>query len=401
MQKKRKGVQRKPNLKFQYKVNRLIRHTTIRLVGDNVEPGVYDIRDAQRKANELSLDLVEISSKADPPVCTIVDFNKFLYEKKKKEKELKAKQVKTVIKEIRFTPNTDDHDFEFKAKHAEKFLQEGSKVKTYVQFKGRNIVFKDRGQIILLRFAQRLEEWGVPEQMPLLEGRRMFLFLTPKKTNKVKKVTPACGTLPGSLSSEPGFIGDRILSVLVPDEFLTWANNEYGSGDRKEYARAIAQVADPGDPKLQQFLKKHDYETSQDSLKGTAAGALQALLGIMAFLGLSFFVLATIIFLMAFELTIARARQEIDLLIQLGHTLPSLTYAVAGTFVPAVLGISTVSIGLLIVVVRLLSSKIVEQGLIIAPGIWWGVWLSAVIFVGATIGLSIWRIWRSLVALAR
>ena len=194
---------------------------------------------------------------------------------------------------------------------------------------------------------------------------------------------------------------DRILSVLVPDEFLTWANNEYGSGDRKEYARAIAQVADPGDPKLQQFLKKHDYETSQDSLKGTAAGALQALLGIMAFLGLSFFVLATIIFLMAFELTIARARQEIDLLIQLGHTLPSLTYAVAGTFVPAVLGISTVSIGLLIVVVRLLSSKIVEQGLIIAPGIWWGVWLSAVIFVGATIGLSIWRIWRSLVALAR
>ena len=164
---------------------------------------------------------------------------------------------------------------------------------------------------------------------------------------------------------------DRILSVLVPDEFLTWANNEYGSGDRKEYARAIAQVADPGDPKLQQFLKKHDYETSQDSLKGTAAGALQALLGIMAFLGLSFFVLATIIFLMAFELTIARARQEIDLLIQLGHTLPSLTYAVAGTFVPAVLGISTVSIGLLIVVVRLLSSKIVEQGLIIAPGIWW------------------------------
>ncbi len=187
MQKKRKGVQRKPNLKFQYKVNRLIRHTTIRLVGENVEPGVYDVRDAQRKANELGLDLVEISSKADPPVCTIVDFNKFLYEKKKKEKELKAKQVKTVIKEIRFTPNTDDHDFEFKAKHAEKFLQEGSKVKTYVQFKGRNIVFKDRGQIILLRFAQRLEEWGVPEQMPLLEGRRMFLFLTPKKSNKVKK----------------------------------------------------------------------------------------------------------------------------------------------------------------------------------------------------------------------
>ncbi len=191
MQKKRKGVNRKPNLKYQYKVNRLIRHNTVRLVGDNVEAGVYDIRDAQRKANELGLDLVEISSKADPPVCTIVDFNKFLYEKKKKEKELKARQVKTVVKEIRFTPNTDSHDFEFKAKHAEKFLQEGSKVKTYVQFKGRNIVFKDRGQIILLRFAERLEDYGVPEQMPQLEGRRMFLFLTPKKTNKVKKAGAA------------------------------------------------------------------------------------------------------------------------------------------------------------------------------------------------------------------
>jgi translation initiation factor IF-3 len=191
LQKKRKGVNRKPNLKYQYKVNRLIRHNTVRLVGDNVEAGVYDIRDAQRKANELGLDLVEISSKADPPVCTIVDFNKFLYEKKKKEKELKARQVKTVVKEIRFTPNTDSHDFEFKAKHAEKFLQEGSKVKTYVQFKGRNIVFKDRGQIILLRFAERLEDYGVPEQMPQLEGRRMFLFLTPKKTNKVKKAGTA------------------------------------------------------------------------------------------------------------------------------------------------------------------------------------------------------------------
>ncbi len=188
MQKKRKGIQRKPNPKFLYKVNRLIRHNTIRLVGEHGEPGVYDIRDAQRKANELGLDLVEISPNADPPVCTIVDFNKFLYEKKKKEKELKARQVKTVVKEIRFTPNTDDHDFEFKAKHAEKFLKEGSKVKTYVQFKGRNIVFKDRGQIILLRFAERLEDYGVPEQMPQLEGRRMFLFLSPKKVNKVKKV---------------------------------------------------------------------------------------------------------------------------------------------------------------------------------------------------------------------
>lgn len=187
MQRKRKGFKRAPNPKFQYKTNRQIRHQTVRLVGDNVEPGVYDIRDAQRKANELGLDLVEITSKADPPVCQIVDFNKFLYEKKKKEKELKAKQVKTVVKEIRFTPNTDDHDFDFKAKHAEKFLEEGNKVKIFVQFRGRNIVFKERGEMILLRFAQRLEEVGVPEQMPQQEGRRMFMYLAPKKTAKGKK----------------------------------------------------------------------------------------------------------------------------------------------------------------------------------------------------------------------
>lgn len=187
MQRKRKGFKRAPNPKFQYKTNRQIRHQTVRLVGDNVEPGVYDIRDAQRKANELGLDLVEITSKADPPVCQIVDFNKFLYEKKKKEKELKAKQVKTVVKEIRFTPNTDDHDFDFKAKHAEKFLEEGNKVKIFVQFRGRNIVFKERGEMILLRFAQRLEDVGVPEQMPQQEGRRMFMYLAPKKTAKGKK----------------------------------------------------------------------------------------------------------------------------------------------------------------------------------------------------------------------
>lgn len=187
MQRKRKGFRRAPNPKYQYKTNRQIRHQTVRLVGDNVEPGVYDIRDAQRKANELGLDLVEITAKADPPVCQIVDFNKFLYEKKKKQKELKAKQVKTVVKEIRFTPNTDDHDFDFKAKHAEKFLEDGNKVKIFVQFRGRNIVFKDRGEMILLRFAQRLEDLGVPEQMPQQEGRRMFMFLAPKKTAKGRK----------------------------------------------------------------------------------------------------------------------------------------------------------------------------------------------------------------------
>jgi len=194
---------------------------------------------------------------------------------------------------------------------------------------------------------------------------------------------------------------DRILSVLVPGEFLSWANEEYGSGERPEYARVIAQVSDPGDEALKRFLETKDYETSQDALKGTAAGALQALLALLAFLGLLFFALATVIFLMAFELTISRSRQEIDLLIQLGHTLPSLTRAVAGMFVPVVLGLGGVSILLLLVVVNLLSDAISAQGLAIESGIWSGVWLAAIVFLGSVMALSLWRIHASLVALAR
>jgi len=156
----------------------------VRLVGDNIpEQGIYSIEKALELAREQDLDLVEISPKADPPVCRIIDYNKFLYQKKKKEKELKAKQQKTVIKEIRFTPNTDDHDFEFKSRHAEKFLQEGAKVKAYVQFRGRNIMFKERGEFILLKLAKRLEDVGVLEQLPKLEGRRMIAFLAPKPKN--------------------------------------------------------------------------------------------------------------------------------------------------------------------------------------------------------------------------
>jgi len=163
-----------------FRINHKISANEVRLVGDNIEPGVYSTRKALQMAREQELDLVEISPKAKPPVCRIVEYKKFLYDKKKKEKELKARQVKTVVKEIRFTPNTDDHDFEFKARHAEKFLQEGAKVKAYVQFRGRNILFKDRGELMLLKFAQRLEEVGAVEQMPKLEGRRMHLFLSPK-----------------------------------------------------------------------------------------------------------------------------------------------------------------------------------------------------------------------------
>ena len=150
-------------------------------MGDDVESDVYAIEDALKLAEDRELDLVEISPKADPPVCKIVDYKKFLYMQKKKKKELKAKQSKVVIKEIRFGPNTDDHDFQFKLKHAHKFLEEGSKVKAYVFFKGRTIVFKERGEILLLKFATELEEVGIVEQMPKLEGKRMTMMINPKK----------------------------------------------------------------------------------------------------------------------------------------------------------------------------------------------------------------------------
>tara|TARA_B100000963_G_C22615215_1_gene666991 strand:- start:1969 stop:2433 length:465 start_codon:yes stop_codon:yes gene_type:complete len=153
----------------------------VRVVGDNVEPAVMSTGDAILLARELELDLVEISPKADPPVCRIIEYKKFLYDQKKKQKEIKAKQQKVVVKEIRFGPNTDDHDFQFKLKHAKKFLQEGSKLKAYVFFRGRTIVFKERGEILLLKFAQELEEYGTVEQLPKLEGKRMTVMFNPKK----------------------------------------------------------------------------------------------------------------------------------------------------------------------------------------------------------------------------
>ena len=153
----------------------------MRLVGDNVEPAVLPTRKALELANELELDLVEISPNASPPVCKIIDYKKFLYAQKKKQKEIKAKQAKVVVKEIRFGPNTDDHDFQFKLKHARKFLEDGAKVKAYVFFRGRTIVFKERGEILLLRFATELEDIGTVEQMPKLEGKRMTIMFNPKK----------------------------------------------------------------------------------------------------------------------------------------------------------------------------------------------------------------------------
>jgi len=150
------------------------------LVGDNVEVGVYPIRVALDKSEEMGLDLVEISPNAEPPVCKIIDYKKFLYEQKKREKIMKAKATKVIVKEIRFGPNTDDHDYDFKKKHAEKFLQDGAKLKAYVFFKGRSIVYKDKGEILLLKLAQDLEELGKVEQLPRLEGKRMTMFIAPK-----------------------------------------------------------------------------------------------------------------------------------------------------------------------------------------------------------------------------
>lgn len=158
------------------------------MVGDNIEnQGVYSIEEAMKMADNMELDLVEISPTAKPPVCKIVDYQKFLYKIKKAKKEQKAKTVKVVIKEIRFGPNTDEHDYNFKLNHAKKFLKDGAKLKAFVFFKGRSILFKDKGQILLLRLAQDLEEYGKVEKMPKLEGKRMTMFLAPKVVPKGKK----------------------------------------------------------------------------------------------------------------------------------------------------------------------------------------------------------------------
>ena len=158
----------------------------MRLVGEGIEPGVYPIRKALELAEEQELDLVEISPDAVPPVCKILDYKKFLFEQKKKQKELKSKATKIVVKEIRFGPNTDDHDFDFKLKHAHGFLEQGCKVRAFVFFRGRSIVYKDQGEILLLKFASELEELAKVEMLPKMEGKKMFIILSPKKSSKSK-----------------------------------------------------------------------------------------------------------------------------------------------------------------------------------------------------------------------
>jgi translation initiation factor IF-3 len=179
----------------EFKINRRIRVPEVRIVGNNleeisakygqkIESGIYPTKQALAIAEAVEMDLVEISAKAKPPVVRIVDYSKFLYEKKKREKEIKSNAQKTVIKEIRFGPNTDDHDFQFKLRHARNFIEDGAKVKAFVQFRGRSIVFKERGELLLLRFIEALTDIGQPEALPKMEGRRMFVFVAPKKISK-------------------------------------------------------------------------------------------------------------------------------------------------------------------------------------------------------------------------
>nr|WP_188362483.1 MULTISPECIES: translation initiation factor IF-3 [Flavobacterium] len=176
-----RGYQPRVEKKAAHRTNSEIRVPEVRLVGENIEPGVFKIGEALRLAEQFEVDLVEISPNAEPPVCKLMDYGKFIYEQKKREKMLKAKSSQIVVKEIRFGPQTDEHDYEFKKKNAEKFLKEGAKLKAFVFFKGRSIIYKEQGQILLLRLAQDLEEYGKVEALPVLEGKRMIMFIAPKK----------------------------------------------------------------------------------------------------------------------------------------------------------------------------------------------------------------------------
>ncbi|MGM9679098.1 MAG: translation initiation factor IF-3 [Bacteroidaceae bacterium] len=187
---------KKDNLKQKYRVNEQIRVREVRIVGDGIESTVLPTFKAIQMAEQRGVDLVEISPNAEPPVCGLIDYSKFLYQQKKHQKEIKAKQVKVDVKEIRFGPQTDDHDYNFKLKHAQGFLSDGDKVKAYVFFKGRSILFKEQGEVLLLRFAADLEDYGKVEQMPQLEGKRMIMFIAPRKGTVRKPVIESTASLP-------------------------------------------------------------------------------------------------------------------------------------------------------------------------------------------------------------
>ncbi len=202
-------------MKYKYRINEQIRSREVRIVGDDVEAVVLPTHKALQLAEHKGLDLVEISPNAQPPVCRLIDYSKFLYQQKKRQKELKAKQVKVEVKEIRFGPQTDEHDYNFKLKHAKEFLSEGDKVKAYVFFRGRSILFKEQGEVLLLRFASDLEDYGKVEQMPVLEGKRMIIFIAPKKVPVAKKVEEApveAAPAPEKVKAAP--------KVKAPKEYL-------------------------------------------------------------------------------------------------------------------------------------------------------------------------------------
>jgi len=194
-------------LKDQYKVNENIRAREVRIVGEGLESKVYTIQQALRLAEERGEDLVEISPNAEPPVCRIIDFSKFIYQQRQKAKEQKAKQIKVNVKEIRFGPQTDDHDYNFKLKHARGFLADGDKVKAYVFFKGRSILFKEQGEVLLLRFANDLEDCAKVDQLPVLEGKRMIIFLSPKKREIKVKAAP---TVKGEAESQTAAVNATV-----------------------------------------------------------------------------------------------------------------------------------------------------------------------------------------------
>lgn len=202
-------------MKMQYRVNEQIRSREVRIVGDDVESVVMPVSKALQLAEQKGLDLVEISPNAVPPVCRLIDYSKFLYQQKKRQKELKAKQVKIEVKEIRFGPQTDEHDYNFKLKHAKGFLSEGDKVKAYVFFRGRSILFKEQGEVLLLRFANDLEEYGKVEQMPVLEGKRMIIFIAPKKVASSGKKTEDVSAVVSS-SQEKAKVAPK---VKAPKEY--------------------------------------------------------------------------------------------------------------------------------------------------------------------------------------
>lgn len=204
-------------LKNSYRINEQIRSREVRLVGDDVESTVMATQKALQLAEQKGLDLVEISPNAQPPVCRLIDYSKFLYQQKKRQKELKAKQVKIEVKEIRFGPQTDEHDYNFKLKHAREFLSDGDKVKAYVFFRGRSILFKEQGEVLLLRFANDLEEYGKVEQMPVLEGKRMIIFIAPKKTAAPKKAAQDAAA--EKSSSEKSDKAKSAPAVKTPKEY--------------------------------------------------------------------------------------------------------------------------------------------------------------------------------------